>query len=81
MCERRNTIQAPCDMKGMPLTSYERSQPEAEMHSPTNEVAHIAVRPAKKRGVARTLEGLNAKIIELERTVALKYVDQSQAAQ
>jgi hypothetical protein len=37
--------------------------------------------PAKKRGVPRTMELLNAKIIKLESTVALKAVEQSEAAQ
>jgi hypothetical protein len=41
----------------------------------------MAARSAKKRRLARTPELLNAKIIELERTVALKAVEQSQAAQ
>jgi hypothetical protein len=80
-------IQSPCGIEGISCISYERSQPAAARacairpRSPTNKVVQLAVRPAKRRGVARTLEVLNAKAVKLERIVALKAVQQSEAAQ
>jgi hypothetical protein len=72
-------------MQGIPFTSYESLQQASESNvdracgsrprSLTNEASQMVGRPAKKRGVQWTLELLNAKIFELERTVGLKAVD------
>jgi hypothetical protein len=49
--------------------------------SPTNENSQMMGHPENKIGVTRKLELLNAKIVELKRTLALKAVEQSEAAQ